>query len=265
MIFIGIDLAWSSRNYSGGAVIRDNHLLAYTGTLGDDRALIAFITAHLDEEAGAVVAVDAPLRVPNSTGARLCDRLLSADWRAYDAGALPANRRLLTDRGRNEQVATTNGPIRGEALVAQRGERFGFVETAPLPQRGPARYICEIFPHPAHVSLFHLEKTLKYKAKPGRTPAMRAAEFTRYQQLLATLAEATPSLLGTDSLLAQDVSALRGQALKAYEDTLDAVTCAYTGYYLWYHGPAKTCVYGSVAEGHILTPPLPTAHRLHRG
>jgi predicted RNase H-like nuclease len=79
----------------------------------------------------------------------------------------------------------------------------------------------------------------------------------RYQALLATLAEATPPLGGLDALLTDDPAALRGRALKAYEDTLDAITCAYTAYYLWHHGPARTRVYGTIADGHILTPPLP--------
>jgi predicted RNase H-like nuclease len=247
MVFIGIDLAWSPRNPSGGAIIRDQQLIASSGTLGSNAALVAFVAEALQPTEGAVIAIDAPLRVPNATGARLCDRALSAEWRAYEAGALPANRRLLA----------YDGEVRGEALVAQFAEHLGFQEVAPIPHHGPARYLCEIFPHPAHVSLFQLPKTLKYKAKPGRTTARRCAELQRYQALLATLADATPPLCGLDVLLTDDPAALRGRALKAYEDTLDAITCAYTAYYLWHHGPARTRVYGTIADGHILTPPLP--------
>ncbi len=254
MLFIGIDLAWSPRNPSGGAIIRDQQLITHSGSLSDNAAIIAFATDQLQPTEGAVIAIDAPLRVPNATGARLCDRALSADWRAYDAGALPANRKLLA----------YDGEVRGEALVAQFTERFGFRESAPIPQRGTARYLCEIFPHPAHVSLFQLPKTLKYKAKPGRTPAMRRAELQRYQRLLATLATAIPPLAGHEAILAEELAplrglALRGRALKAYEDTLDAITCAYTALYLWHHGPARTVVYGTVDDGHILTPLLPAS------
>lgn len=248
MLFIGIDLAWSPRNPSGGALIRDQQLIAHRGDLGVNEMIIAFATEQLQASEGAVIAIDAPLRVPNTTGARRCDRALSADWRAYDAGALPANRTLLA----------YNGEVRGEALVASFTEHFGFCESAPIPQQGTARYLCELFPHPAHVSLFQLPKTLKYKAKPGRTPAMRRAELQRYQRLLATLASATPPLAGHEALLTEDLALLRGRALKAYEDTLDAITCAYTALYFWYHGPARTVVYGTVADGHILTPPLPS-------
>ena len=95
--FIGIDLAWSHRNPSGGAVIRDGLLLASTGELGSDDEIVAFVKQWLPDGAPAVVAVDAPLRVPNLTGSRACDRELSAEWRRFEAGALPANRRLLAD------------------------------------------------------------------------------------------------------------------------------------------------------------------------
>lgn len=247
MIFVGIDLAWSPRNRSGGAIIRDQQLATATGILTDNADIVAFVTEQLQPEEGAVIAIDAPLRVPNDSGARACDRTLSAEWRAYDAGALPANRRLLTH----------DGAVRGEVLVEQFA-LLGFEEAAPIPKHGTGRYLCEIFPHPAHVSLFQLEKTLKYKAKPSRTPAMRHQVFAQYQALLTTLAIAEPPLHHIDPFLHQDLESLRGSALKAHEDLLDAITCAYTAYYLWYHGPAKTRVYGSVAEGHILTPPLPT-------
>jgi len=250
MIFIGIDLAWRSRNRSGGAVIRDNQLVAHSGTLGDNAEIIEFVNRYLAVDTGAAIGIDAPLRVPNATGARACDRDLSADWRIYEAGALPANRQILT-YGKSQA-----SEIRGEGLVKEFGA-LGFIEAAPLPQQGTGRYLCEVFPHPAHVSFFQLEKTLKYKAKAGRTIATRRAEFVRYRNGLAALTKATPPLFGTADLLTQDLASLRGKELKAYEDTLDAVTCAYATCYFWHHGPAKTCTYGTVLDGHILTPPLP--------
>lgn len=259
MIFIGIDLAWSERNPSGGAVIIDNHLVVATGTLGNDDEIIAFVERHLPPLAGAVIAIDAPLRVPNLTGARPCDRALSADWRRYEAGALPANRRLLAYQSSvqiQEGDKTSHPSIRGESLV-ERFQELGFQEAAPLPQQREGRYLCEIFPHPAHVSFFHLGTTLKYKAKPGRTRQLRHNEFIRYRDYLFGLQAATPPLHDLAFVLVEDVASLRGKSLKAYEDKLDAITCAYTASYLWLHGPTQCEVYGSVEEGHILTPRLP--------
>lgn len=253
MLFIGLDLAWSPRNRTGAAVLDDHTLLACTGELGSNEEILAFVASYLQRNDAAVIAVDAPLRVPNMTGRRPCDQALSAEWRRFEAGALPANRRLLA----------FDGTVRGETLVGLFAEQ-GFVETAPLPKEGKGRYICEIFPHPAHVAFFNLPKTLKYKARLGRTHDDRVAEFKRYQQLLATLSSATPPLLGATELLSVNLQPLRGRALKAYEDTLDAITCAYTAAYLWHHGPAYTRVYGSIAEGHMLTPLPPNSEKTRR-
>lgn len=248
MLFIGIDLAWGARNPTGGAVIRNHQLLAATGRLTDDDAILAFIASHLQPDEGAVVAIDAPLRVPNLTGARPCDQALSAEWRAYEAGALPANRRLLA----------VNGVVRGEALVARLATMAGFQETAPIPHQSKGRFVAEVFPHPAHVALFGLTKTLKYKARSNRTLAERQAAYCHYQAALTKLRAADPPLCGAEELLQANVRQLVGRRLKEYEDTLDALTCAYVAAYLWHHGPSKGRVYGDVTTGHILTP-LPPA------
>ena len=60
VVFIGIDLAWKASNPSGGAVIRDGRLIAHTGALGSNDEIVAFVTEHLPQKGGAVVAVDAP-------------------------------------------------------------------------------------------------------------------------------------------------------------------------------------------------------------
>jgi len=252
-VFIGLDLAWSERNRTGGAVICEGVLVAATGLLTDDASIEAFIAAHLPADAAAVIGVDAPLRVPNLGGRRRADHEVSLAWGKFDAGAYPANRTLLS----------RNGSVRSEALVERLGKRFGCVETAPIPHRGRERYICEVFPHPAHVVLFDLPRTLKYKRKSGRVREAIAAEFARYQQLLATLSNAEPSLAGLEPVTALDAGRLRGRALQELEEKLDAITCAYVVFYAWQHGPASQRVYGSIDEGHILIPyPAPTAAKL---
>ncbi len=243
--FVGIDLAWSHRNASGGAVIRDGALLASTGDLGSDDEIVGFVKQWVSDGAPAVIGIDAPLRVPNETGSRQCDRDLSTDWRRFDAGALPANRNLLT----------VDGNVRGEALVAMLRSCCGFDESAEIPQRTRRRIVCEVYPHPAHVTLFGLAKTLKYKARKGRSLADRHVEFERYHSYLAKLSDGDPPIAaGLDELLSSDLSAMRGKALKAHEDRLDAVSCAYIACYLWHHGPKRTQIYGSLEAGHILVP-----------
>jgi predicted RNase H-like nuclease len=243
-VFIGIDLAWKASNPSGGAVIREGRLIASTGTLGSNDEIVAFVAEHLPQKGGAVVAVDAPLRVPNQTGSRPCDAALSADWRRYHAGALPANRTRLAE----------DGVVRGEALVAGLVQELRFAEATTIPRRSQARLVCEVFPHPAHVSLFGLERILKYKR--GAVDERRM-ELARYQQLLRGLRKASPPLKGTKKLLTGvDMTKLRGRGLKEYEDMLDAITCAYVAAYLWEQGPKAAITYGTLAEGSILVPIL---------
>lgn len=225
-------------------MIRDSALCAWSGILSGDDTIEAFLSAFVPADAPLVVAIDAPLRVPNEHGRRRADHEVSLAWGRFQAGAYPTNRTLLAD----------DGVIRSEALVARLVQRFGCVETAPIPQHGPGRYLCEVFPHPAHIALFDLPCTLKYKRKSRRTAETVAAEFARYQQALAGLVAADPPLTGQAELVAIDAGTLRGRALQELEETLDAVTCAYVAWYAWYHGPIRQRVYGSVNEGHILVP-----------
>ena len=109
--------------------------------------------------------------------------------------------------------------------------------------------------------LFGLERTLKYKRKPGRSRQAIDAEFARYQAYLVDLQGAEPPLHGQESLVRIDASARRGKGLRELEETLDAVTCAYVAWYAWWHGPASQRVYGSVESGHILVPWSPAMDR----
>ncbi|MEM7128125.1 MAG: DUF429 domain-containing protein [Chloroflexota bacterium] len=293
-LFIGIDLAWSQRNPTGCAIIRNNRLIAHTGNLGSDDEIISFIRQHLYKESPAIIGIDAPLKVPNSSGARLCDRALSADWRQFQAGALPANRSIFARMNRStasapsgfeqlinlncrngdcrntglhntddqnageEQSALHNqskSHVRGEALAALLSEHLRFSQEATIPRQTKGRMLCEIYPHPAHVSLFNLDKTLKYKARAGRSYEQRWQEMERYQVYLRNLRWADLPLKRTKKLLTQtDVRQMRGKAFKRYEDTLDAITCAYVVNYLWVYGPEFARTYGTAKDGHIIVP-----------
>lgn len=246
VVAIGLDLAWSVRNRSGGAVIVDGVLREARADLSSDEAIVDWIGGWVAAGDSVVVAVDAPLCVPNEEGKRDCETLLGNDWRKFHAGPYPSNRRRFADIG-----------IRGEVLVRLLHERYQFVEAAPLDPTIPGRYLCEVFPHPAHVSLFERESILKYKKKAKRTYATCWAGLEEYCALLQRLAQRDPPLHDPDCLLPTAFVGIRGQKLKALEDLLDAVTCAYVGSYLWRHGPAGTWTYGSVAAGHILVPRYP--------
>ncbi|MCS6881521.1 MAG: DUF429 domain-containing protein [Oscillochloridaceae bacterium] len=244
--YIGIDLAWSERNQSGAACLTGDPagaaLVAPPELLDDLEAIVAYVERHA--EAGpAIVAVDAPLLVPNYSGRRPADAALSAAFRRYEAGAHPANRRLLA----------RNGVVRGERLVAMlEGRGFRHVERIDAGVNG--RLITEVFPHPAMIAIFGLERSLKYKARPGRSTTLRLAEWRRYQTHLAALRDADPPLRGHEAFAQTDVASFNGCALKAYEDRMDALMCAYIALYAHRWGAARCRTFGDLREGYIFTP-----------
>lgn len=244
MWFAGLDLAWSARNPSGAVVLASQggtaKPVAWEAELGGDQEIVGFLISHLGEEP-ALVAIDAPLVVPNLIGTRKCDLELSRAYREREAGALPANRARLGPR------------VRGEDLV-RRLARHGFRHSPLVAARQPVRQVIEVYPHPAAVELFNLEKTLKYKARRGRSLPFRQEELSRYRRLLLSLANCVPSLEARALLSKLNPKGVRGRALKRLEDLLDALFCAYIAYYIWWHGPAGYRCFGNLKEGYILVP-----------
>lgn len=248
---IGIDLAWSTRNPTGGAVIRGD---AAGGAFGDASVLgsDAEILAYIDTHAGAgpcIVGVDAPLWVPNETGRRPGEAAIGAAFARFQAGAHPANRQRLAQAG----------VVRGEALVAALAER-GFVHAPEIAAGVATRQVIEVFPHPAMIAIFALERTLKYKVKPKRTREFLDSEFVRYQQHMLALRDGDPPLGGHEAFVGQDVAGLRGRARKNYEDQIDALICAYICLYGFRWGAARCRMFGTMAGGYIYTP-VPEAMR----
>ncbi len=244
--FIGLDLAWSPRNRSGAAVLRGDAAggeLVDLALVGDDAEIVAYVERHAG--AGpAVVAVDAPLCVPNETGRRACEAELQRVFGRYQAGPHPANRGLLA----------FSGVVRGETLVSTLA-MHGFSCTVGIDAGEPLRRVVEVFPHPATIALFGLPRTLKYKK--ANQPARREealADWRRYQSCLRALRTADPPLSGHEPFLEEKVAALRGQALKGYEDRADALLCAYIALYAYRWGAARCRAFGDLAGGAVFTP-----------
>ena len=232
-------LSYSPR-FGGRGVIAE-HLDA----LGDDDAICAWI-ARWDAEAGTeglLLGVDAPLLVPNETGKRPCEAEIGRRFARFQAGAHPANRQIF------------GGDVRGERLVARVANR-GIVHNPFLvaPQQAGARQVMEVFPHPAHIVLFGLTRTLKYKAKPGRDYASRWAAMNAYSRHLRDLTRHDPPFALPEDWPPADASSLTGGAFKRLEDGIDALTCAYVVFRYWWHGAAGGEVIGDMTDGYIVIP-----------
>jgi predicted RNase H-like nuclease len=251
MLFIGLDLAWGQKNSSGGVVLRYSGirpavLVDVQEALGDDEAILRWIDAWDTEDEGLLIGVDAPLWVPNETGKRFAEAEVGRRFARFQAGAHPANKTLF------------KGYVRGEELVEKLAVRGIVHDPYLMEERMPGvRRVMEVFPHPAHVILFGLARTLKYKAKPGRDYPSRWAAMNEYTRLLRGLREAVPPLSLTDDWPPPDVTGLKGNTLKRLEDALDALTCAYIVLWYWYHGPEGGEVIGDMPGGYIVVPRRP--------
>lgn len=250
MRFIGIDLAWSERNNSAAVVIhahgKQGNLAKRAERLGSNDEVIRFISDNAGASA-AIVAIDAPLIVPNQTGTRLCDRELTREFRQHHAGTFPANRQKWESLGQK---------VRGEELV-RRLMALKFSSNPCIFRQAKIRRVVEVYPHPAAIVLFNLPCILKYKARQGRSLEDRQKELSRLEEFITGLSQATPALK-VDKLTSRNTTSLSGNDFKRHEDLLDAILCAYIAYHAWYWGPEGYRIFGEKnwEKGYILVPRL---------
>lgn len=246
MYFVGVDLAWGERKPTGLAVLDDEGHLVHLSAVQSDEEIIEAVAPYVEAE--CVVAIDAPLIVTNASGNRPAEAALNEDFARFDAGAHPTNKRKREFRDQP----------RGARLAARLGLDMN-------PRSGRARRAIEVYPHPATVALFRLGRTLKYKHKPGRDLEHLRAELLVLMGLLEGLATADPPLLvdadaernsGWAPLRNAVEGAGRKSELRAVEDQIDAVVCAYVARYAT-RRPEQTTTYGDFETGYIVTPTLP--------
>ena len=242
MFFGGVDLAWAGRNPTGLAVIDPDGNLVSVGAVRDDDEILTALRPYVRGD--CLVAFDAPLVVTNSTGQRPAESALNRDFRRFEAGAHPANtgKPEFADVPRAARLAQTLGLDMD-------------------PRSSAARRAIEVYPHPATVVLFRLARTLKYKAKPGRSLDRLKSELLLLMDGVEELARTAVPLRVDDhddwvELRRQVIAAQRKCDLRRAEDPIDAVVCAYVALYAE-RCPAGVTVYGDFATGYIVTPSPP--------
>ncbi len=186
--------------------------------------------------------------VPNETGQRDADRLVTRQYGRFHAGAHPANRRLLGHDLRAEKLV---------GMLASRGVRQ--LDEVTLPPQAAGSWAFETYPHPATIELFGLDRIIKYKR--GRVGEKREGLGTLARTLAERLPRLDPPLAGSpelSSLLDTPPSALRGAALGDFEDRLDALVSAYVAAHLWRWGTERNRHLGAAGTGSILLPMIRT-------
>ncbi len=240
MKFIGIDLGWVS-GASGLCCLNwqeDRLEILELTTKLEIAEILTWIDNWIPLQEPGVIAVDAPTIIVNKRGMRLADKLTHKYFGRYDAGCYPANlNRPFADR--------TVGL--GKSLIAKNFNHAPIIKPQTL-----GRYQIEVFPHPATINLFKLEKILKYKK--GKL-AQRQAELAKLRNYINNvLPQQEPSLNLNSVSLPTWSDRVKGKELKTIEDMLDSLICAYIAAHWWYWGTAKNLVLGDIDRGYIIVP-----------
>lgn len=241
MKFIGVDFGWSS-GVSGLCCLewQDEALeILDLTTILNIEDILHWIDYQALGEIPALIAIDAPTIINNQTGMRLADKLTHKHFGRYHAGCYPAN------LGLKFALRTTGF---SQSLLAKNFQHAPIIE----PQR-LGRYQIEVFPHPATINLFGLERILKYKK--GKL-ADRRNELTKLRGYITNLLPKLEPALSLSSLDCLPAIATKqtGKELKAIEDQLDSLLCAYVAAHWWYWGEAKNMVLGNIDTGFIVIP-----------
>ncbi len=230
---VGIDLAWGESRPDGVCLLRGargkvEHV-AHALVQGDEEFL-AWLQQNLPTEIPALLCLDAPVVCPNRTGSRQVDRLTHRLFHREQAGAHPANR------------SRCGRPLR----VVAKLRRAGFSIATDWP-RTP-RALIEVYPHPATVRWFGLDRTIKYKRGPV---ALRRRAFARLQRLLRRWLEQTaPEVMSQQPTR----ELLRARWTKDIEDMTDALLCAMVGWQWAVRGSAEMEILGDTRRGFMVIP-----------
>lgn len=243
MKFLGIDLGWKS-GASGLCCLEWSSKSLHLLDLNRQQAIadiLDWVDNWVPPTEPAIIAVDAPTLIPNDTGMRLPDKLTHQYFHHYHAGCYPAN------LGRPFAQRTVEF---GLSL-----ERRGFAHAPSITPQTPGRFQIEVFPHPAIVHLFGLNRILKYKK--GKL-SDRRLELSKFRQYILDILPTLEPMLNLASVplysaLLPEIPAT-GNALKAVEDQLDSLICAYVAAYWWYWGLERNWVLGDAVTGYIVVP-----------
>ncbi|WP_322745563.1 DUF429 domain-containing protein [Plectonema radiosum] len=241
MKFIGIDLGWKSQP-SGLCYLEliDGKLELQDLDRKDGIVdIFDWVDNCVKAPESAIIAVDAPTLIPNATGSRLPDKLTHKHFGKYHAGCYPANLGLAFAQ------RTVNFGLELESR--------GYLHAPTIQPQKLGRYQIEVFPHPAIVNLFGLQRILKYKK--GRI-SDRHLELTKLYNYIRDILPTLHPPLRTQRLCGLFITSIpkTGIALKAAEDKLDSVICAYVAAYWWYWGEQRNLVLGDENTGYIVIP-----------
>jgi predicted RNase H-like nuclease len=236
-IVLGIDAAWTEREPSGIALVADDGtgwglvdaaasydgflmpsggepIVRHRGSIPDVRRIISAVELKTGSMPD-LVAIDMPLSSMPIVGRRGPDNLISSLYGARGGG--------------------THSPSALRPGQISDGLRVEF-DAAGYPlavAKLTTRDLIEVYPHPALIELASAERRLPYKhSKIGKywrqeTPAVRRQKLLEVWARIVDLLDG--QVQGTKAALLLPAADARGHQMKAFEDKLDAVVCAWVG------------------------------------
>lgn len=249
-LFVGLDLAWHGSDKPSGLAIMTGDERGVTlmacHSVNEDKEILDILNGM--DDADIVLAIDAPLIINNSEGQRCCETRIGRQFGHAHTSA------HTTNLGRF--------PSRRSLLLVDGLKEAGWIHDVAQSQQAKreAKWMFEVYPHPAHVVLFDRAKIISYKK--GKLGQRRAGLAEFRNEIVAKLADADLPL-GRNQILSEftavDIENLSGKQLKAFEDTVDAVLCAYLAAHYWAFGSSRNKVIGSMERGYIVVPTTTTA------
>jgi predicted RNase H-like nuclease len=234
MRIAGFDMAWRPEKNNSALAIGElvgtelNVLSCRIATQSVEEWVADIVSAAIEG-----IAIDAPLIIRNQDGQRECEAELNTVFRAAKAGCHPSNLNLY--------------PNAASVRAAEMLRLHGFQHL------GKKHFMLECYPHPSMVEIFGWRERLLYKR--GSVSDRKQGQLQLAQAILS-LQAADVSLVLEDPILgclqADYICNLRGVAVKANEDLLDALVCLYIAA-LYKMGQAAY-VFGDVESGYVWVP-----------
>jgi len=160
-----------------------------------------------------LVAIDMPLARGRIAGRRASDNALSSAYGAFKCGT-------------HTPSGARPGPMSDE--LKEGFDEAGYpLQTSSISTPG----VIEVYPHPALVQLADAPERLRYKVSKVRSYWPRSDATARRKFLLqewaGIIALLETQIMGVTDALPSLPADARGHELKAFEDMLDAVVCAW--------------------------------------
>ena len=165
-----------------------------------------------------VITVDMPVATEPITGRRCADRLVSREFGSRWCSALSPS-------------TSRPGHVGSDFTSQAQSLGFGLATASCYGEAG--RWLVEVYPHPALLSLLNRGRRVEYKAAKSRSYWPDEPLRERINRLLAVYAAIHESLVrvfgpvGFELPIGEHVPSLA--RLKRYEDALDALVCAWVG------------------------------------